>query len=338
MDERYSRQILFSGVGPDGQERLGRASAVLVGCGALGSVQAELLCRAGLGRLRLIDRDFVEPSNLARQLLFTEEDAAQALPKAVAAARHLERRNSTVALDPVVADLTHANAEDLLGGFDLLLDGTDNFEARFLVNDFSVKTGTPWIYGACVGSYGVSLTIRPGQTPCLRCLMASPPPPGTTPTCDTAGVIGPIVVAVAGRQVAEALKLLCGRAEALRGGMVAIDMWTGTQQRVEIPRDPACATCAGRRFEYLEGSHRSAGTRLCGRNAVQVSAASPGECDLEALAARLRGIGTVLANRFLVRADLGRQRLTVFRDGRAIVEGTEDLAVARTIYARYLGG
>jgi adenylyltransferase/sulfurtransferase len=336
--ERYSRQVLFGGIGAAGQSRLQAASAVLVGCGALGSVQADLLVRAGLGRLRIIDRDFVELSNLQRQTLFTEEDAARVRPKASAAVRHLGRVNSGTELEAVVSDLVPGNAEEQLDGFDLILDGSDNFEVRFLINDVAVKTGRPWIYGGCVGAYGVCLAIRPGQSACLSCLMPEIPAPGSAPTCDTAGVIGPASAAVAGLQAAEALKILSRHPEKLQRGLVSLDLWEGSHQVVRIPRDGRCPTCAGGTFRYLdEGGGSTHSTRLCGRNAVQVSPPRHAACDLNALAGKLASVGEVIANEFLVRCRVGKYRLTVFRDGRAIVGGTEDLSVARSVYARYVG-
>jgi len=342
MDEtssRYSRQALFPGIGPRGQERLRAASAVLVGCGALGSQQADLLVRAGLGRLRIIDRDFVEFTNLQRQMLFTEADAEQALPKAAAAEDRLRRVNSDVQVEGVVSDLVPGNAAALLEGFDLILDGMDNFEGRFLINDIAVKSGRPWIYGGCVGAYGVCLAIRPGDTACLSCLMPSPPTPGTSPTCDTGGIIGPAVGVVASLQAAEALKILSGHVERLRPAMVSLDLWRCTFQEVRVARDPGCSTCAERRFRYLEGGEgRSITTSLCGRNAVQLTPPEPQQCDLDSLARKLERVGKVVANAYLIRCRLGEHQLTIFRDGRVLVGGTDDPSVARSLYARYVGG
>ena len=340
MDDsgRYSRQERFGQFGPQGQERLGRSSAVLVGCGALGSLQAELLVRAGLGRLRILDRDFVELSNLQRQTLFTEEDALHALPKAATAQDRLQRINSQVQVEGLVIDVVASNVEDLLGGFDLILDGTDNFDVHYLINDVAVKTGRPWIYGGCVGAYGVSMTIRPGVTACLACLMPEPPVPGSTPTCDTAGILGPAAAAVACRQVGEALKLLSGNQEALQEGLMSLDLWKGTQQVVQVRRSEDCPVCVERAFRHLEGkSGKSLSTTLCGRNAVQITPASALRCDLPALSARLATMGDVVSNPFLIRASVGEYHLTVFLDGRAIIVGTEDPGVARRLYAQYVG-
>src|SRR5215204_2361416 len=308
--ERYSRQILFEGIGADGQRRLGASRALIVGCGALGSAQVEMLARAGVGRLRIVDRDFVEESNPQRQTMFKERDARERTPKAVAAARRVAEINSDVACEAEVADVSHANVERLVEGCDVVLDGTDNFATRFLVNDACVKHGVAWVYGAAVGSYGVTLTVRPGVTPCLRCVFPEVPAAGTAPTCDTAGVIMPIISVVAASQAAETLKLLTGDVESLHGL---------------------------RRFETLEAGAGDLTTVLCGRNAVQVSPRAAAALDLDALAARLSGAGEVHANEYLVRLRAGAYELTVFRDARAIVRGTDDAAVARTVYARYVG-
>ncbi|MGD8374546.1 MAG: ThiF family adenylyltransferase, partial [Acidobacteriota bacterium] len=319
-DSRYSRQELFPGLGAAGQAALRRAGVCVVGCGALGAAQADLLVRAGVGRMRIVDRDLVELSNLQRQVLFTEADAAASLPKAVAAAERLRCVNGEVCIEPRVVDLRPGNAETLLEGLDLILDGTDNFETRYVINDVAVKSGRPWIYGACVGAYGVLMVIRPGITACLRCLMDRPPAPGTTPTCDTAGVIGPIVTAVAACQAAEALKLLSGRPDEIRRDLLALDLWRGSQQSIEVPRNPSCAACGEGRYEHLEGRHAPGLTSLCGRDAVQISPPGPAAAiDLAALARRMEGAGEVTVNPYFVRLRVGEIQLTVFGDGRGIV-------------------
>jgi molybdopterin/thiamine biosynthesis adenylyltransferase len=336
--ERYSRQILFEGIGEEGQRRLRAARALVVGCGALGSAQVEMLARAGVGRLRIVDRDFVEESNLQRQTMFTERDARERAPKAVAAAVRVAEINSDVACEPLVADVNYSNVERLVEGCDVVLDGTDNFATRFLVNDACVKLGVSWVYGAAVGSYGVTLTVRPGVTPCLRCVFPEVPAAGSAPTCDTAGVIMPIIAVVAAVQVAEALKLLTGREENLHGGLMQFDVWRNEWRRIGAgERAPDCPVCALRRFETLEPEAGDLATVLCGRNAVQVSPRGAVSVDLGALAARLSAAGEVKANEYLVRLSAGGYELTVFRDARAIVRGTEDAAVARTLYARYVG-
>jgi molybdopterin-synthase adenylyltransferase len=335
---RYSRQVLFEEIGAEGQSRLMASKAVLVGCGALGTVQASLLVRAGVGTLRIIDRDFVEESNLQRQILFDEEDVRALLPKAAAAEKKLRATNSLVRVEGVVEDLNASTIGRLLDGFDLILDATDNFDARFLLNDYSVKTGTPWIYGACVASYGLTFPILPGETACLRCVFESAPPPGLSPTCDTAGVLGPIVGIIASLQAAEALKILTGRRERVSRKMAVIDVWEGRQDLVDLPkRDPDCPCCARREFSHLDGALGSDTATLCGRNAVQIRRRDGLKLDLEDVARRLGPLGAVEKNRFLVRADIDRYRLTVFADGRAIVSGTNDPAVAKSIYARYVG-
>ena len=334
---RYSRQELFAGIGRAGQERLRASTAVIVGVGALGSVLAETMARAGVGRLRIVDRDLVEPSNLQRQSLFEEEDAAAALPKAVAAGKRLSRVNSEVAIEAVVDDLMAGNAAALLRGADVVLDGTDNFEARFLVNDVCVRENVPWVYGACVGSYGLALAVRPHVSPCLRCLLEKMPDPGSGPTCDTAGVIAPIVQVVAGIQGAEALKLLTGHEEALLPGVATADVWTGRFEVMDLRgQAPWCPACVEGRFDYAQGAGAAAAV-LCGRDAVQVRAPLGARLDLPALAARLRPLGEVRSNEYLVRFNAGGRELAVFADGRAIVKGVSDTAQARALYAQYVG-
>jgi adenylyltransferase/sulfurtransferase len=334
---RYSRQELFAGVGREGQERIRAATVAVVGCGALGSALAETMARAGVSTLRIVDRDLVEASNLQRQSLFDEEDAAAALPKAVAAARRLARVNSEVRLEPVVADLVPDNASALLAGAQLVLDGTDNFEARFLVNDVCVRDRIPWVYGACVGSYGLALAVRPGVTPCLRCLLEQMPAPGSGPTCDTAGVIAPIVQVVAGIQGAEALKLLVGRPESLLPGVVTIDLWQGHFEVMDLRgRAPWCPACTEGRFDYAEAAGTGSAV-LCGRDAVQLRPPAGTRLDLPALADRLRAVAEVRSNEYLVRFTAEGHDVVVFADGRAIVKGVADSAQARAVFARYVG-
>jgi adenylyltransferase/sulfurtransferase len=329
--ERYSRQILFSGIGESGQEALLRSHAVVVGCGALGSFHAAALSRAGVGTLTIIDRDYVEASNLHRQWLFEESDAAEGLPKAAAAARRLSGINSSIAVRARVADLTPSNAAELLAGADVIVDGTDNFDARFLINDFAVSRGTPWIYGAAVGIYGIAMAVMPSETACLRCVYPEPPS-GAQPTCETAGVLNVIVSAVASVQVADALKILCGQKP--RARITTIDIWNGGVRQIDAPpRDPECPCCARREFPYLEESSRGPVT-LCGRNAVQVEGRP---LDLADLAGRLSPLGMVRANEFALRFFVSPYEMTIFADGRAIVKGTADTGVARSLYAKYVG-
>ncbi len=298
-------------------------------------MQAELLARAGVGLLRLIDRDFVEFSNLQRQTLYDESDAAEALPKAVAAGRRLARVNSSIQIEPLVSDLSPGNIDEILEGIDLILDATDNFETRYLINDFAVRGGVPWIYGAAVGSYGIKLPIVPGLTACFRCVYPEPPG-GAQPTCETEGVLGPVTAAIAALQTGDALKLLARGREALVARLTTVDVWSGRIRQTAPPaRDPECPCCARREFPHLDGQRR-APISLCGRNAVQIHERSR-PVNLAELAARLGELATVRVNEFALRASLDPYELTVFPDGRAIIKGTTDTGVARSLYARYVG-
>jgi adenylyltransferase/sulfurtransferase len=335
LDQKYSRQLLFQPLGREGQERLSASSAVLVGCGAIGAAAANLLVRAGIGRLRILDRDFVETSNLQRQTLFTESDAHDALPKAVAAERSLRAINSEVHIEGMVADLTSHNAVDLLSGFPLILDGTDNFETRFLLNDFAIKTDTPWIYAAAVASYGLTMTILPGKTACLACLLESSAA-ALEETCDTIGVLGPIVHLIASLEVAEAMKLLSGRASAVHNRLLSCDVWTGRFQSVHPERNPQCRVCVHQEFSHLAGEAQPHIT-LCGRDSVQIHERNR-SLDLKALQDRLAPtVSDVRQNGFLLRFRIPPYEMTVFSDGRAILKGTKDPAVARSLYAKYIG-
>jgi molybdopterin-synthase adenylyltransferase len=340
--EKYSRQILFSEIGEAGQERLLRSTAVLVGCGALGTATANLLVRAGVRKLRIIDRDFVESSNLQRQTLFDEADARQALPKAVAAERRLRAINSGVEVEGITSDVTPKNVLELLSGFELILDGTDNFETRLLLNDAAVSLGVPWIYAAVVGSYGVAMAVRPGQTACLACLLEGEDFGGRgallggDATCDTVGVLQSAAGVIASIQSAEALKLLSGRTEALIGRLVSCDVWTGKFQSIGIAKNPNCRTCARREFVYLNGEAQPHIT-MCGRDSVQIHERSR-KLNLVELGKRLNGATTdIRYNDFLLRFRVPPYELTVFADGRAIIKGTKDAAVARSLYAKYVG-
>jgi len=336
--ERYARQTLFTGIGHAGQERINQGRAFIVGCGALGTVLANNLARAGVGYLRIVDRDYVEGNNLQRQVLFDESDALASMPKAEAAARQLRRVNSAIEIDARTLDVNSDNIEELLDGVDLILDGTDNFETRYLLNDACLKLGKPWIYSGVIAAYGVTMMILPGETACLRCVFPERPLPGTTPTCDTAGVLNGIVGVVAGMASTEALKWLVGSGQLVRG-LTWIDLWENTFDRIELPRQPDCPACGQRHFEYLEGPVDSMGATLCGRNAVQVRPASAQDAtlDLDALAERLLPIGEVATNGFLLRLRVDGYEVTLFPDARAIIKGTDDPAVARSVYARYIG-
>jgi adenylyltransferase/sulfurtransferase len=338
QSERYSRQARFPGIGAAGQERLRAGRILVVGCGALGTVAVDLLARAGVGRITVVDRDFVELSNLQRQLLFDEADAAAGTPKAVAAAAAAARINSEVEVRPVVADVTPDNAERLVEDAQVVLDGTDNFETRLLLNDACVKRGVPWIYGGAIGSTGMSMTVLPGETPCFRCTFPRRPQAGTMATCETAGVLSSTVVIVAALQFTEAVKLLVEDREHLASGLVAFDVWSNQHERAARPsRNPDCPCCGLRQFEFLEARVTSRTASLCGRNAVQVSPGHPMKVDLAELGRRLDGVGPVSSSAYLVRLTVGAHELTIFPDGRAIIKGTNDVAVARSLYSRYVG-
>lgn len=308
-----------------------------MGCGAIGASAAQLLARAGVGRLRVIDRDFVEPSNLQRQVLFDENDARQSLPKAIAAAKKLQQLNSDIEIDGVVSDVTPQNVEQLLNGFDLILDGTDNFETRLLLNDFAIQAGRPWIYAAAVGSYGLMFAVRPGLTACLACLLETPDAgPMLEETCDTIGVLGPVVSLVASLEAAEALKILSGRADALHDRLLSCDVWSGRMQSIAVARNSQCRACVRHEYSYLLGESQPHIT-MCGRDSVQIHERRRA-LDLAALGERLSAAGvTVKKNDFLVKFAVRPYEITVFQDGRAIVKGTTDPAIARSLYARYIG-
>jgi len=337
--EKYSRQILFSDFAEEGQERLLSSSAVLVGCGALGTVAANLLVRAGLGRLRIIDRDFVEASNLQRQTLFDESDAQSALPKAIAAERKLSAVNSSVRVEGIVGDITSDNASSLLSGFGVILDGTDNFETRLLLNDAALSLNIPWIYAAVIGGYGVTMTVRPNETACLACLLEGEdngPLLGMEPTCDTAGVLNTAVGIIASIEATESMKLLAGKHERLNNRLVSFDVWRGRYQSISVARNPNCRACVRREFLYLEGEAQPHIT-MCGRDSVQIHERNR-ELDLRELGRRVsRFAAEVRDNEFLLRFLVPPYEMTVFADGRAIVKGTKDPAVARSLYARYIG-
>lgn len=345
---RYHRQMLLPRIGRAGQEQLASARVLLVGCGALGTVIADALVRAGVGNLTIVDRDVVELTNLQRQVLFDERDAAEGTPKAVAAAKRLLQINSGIALHPLVADFTPRFASQLAGdAFSVIVDGTDNFQTRYLLNDLCVSRGIPFIYGGAVGTAGMTMTVLPKTTPCLRCVFPEPPPPGMTATCDTAGVLGPAVGIIANMQAAEAIKILVGQVDSCVRGLREIDAWNGRMRTIELgPPVADCICCGLRNFEYLNSGAGDGTAALCGADAVQVAAESASLVDLAGLAARLNQHGQftftthLLRGRFFHEKDRATGKpieLTVFRDSRAIVKGTTDPALARTIYARYVG-
>lgn len=334
LSDRYSRQILFAGWGEQGQRRMAQATVAIAGCGALGAFQAGALARAGVGRLKLIDRDYVESSNLQRQWLYTEDDAEQGLPKAAAAARHLAAINREVHLEAHIADLTPANADELLDGASLVLDATDNFETRYLINDWCVTRAVPWIYGGAVGSYGLAMPIIPGRTACFECIYPEPPT-GAQPTCETAGVVNTITALVAAWQTSLAYRLLAGEQE-IEARITTFDVWAGQTRHIAMPsRDPECPACGRRTCRHLSGEGRPP-ISLCGRNAVQIHDRKR-PVDLPALARTLAPLGQVRENGFALRFTAPPYDITIFPDGRAIIKGTTDPALARSLYSRYIG-
>lgn len=335
LDNRYAKQILFRRIGLQGQEKLSRSTAAVIGLGALGTVISSHLCRAGVGRLKLIDRDFVEWTNLQRQFLFDEKDAQARLPKAVAAARKLRAVNSEIIIEEVIADVTALNGERLISSADVILDGTDNLETRFLINDLALKTMKPWIYGAVLGSEGMTMTVIPRRTPCLRCLIPEAPQPGTLPNCDTEGVLSAVSALIASVQSAEALKILTGSDP--RQSLLRIDVWAGEFLELSLSRRPECPACGRGEYDYLTGSRTSYTTVLCGRNAVQIVPPQEQEVSLKEVQERLARVGTTSFNGFLLTFQAEDRELTLFPTGRAVIRGTTDEAEARTFYAKYIG-
>lgn len=338
MNERYSRQVLFQPIGKEGQKKLLNSKILLVGCGALGAAHAEMLARAGVGFLRIVDRDFVEFTNLQRQTLFSEADAKERLPKAIAAKNRIEAINSEIEIEPIVADVNYSNVESLINDCDLILDGTDNFQIRYLINDACVKAKKPWIYGAAVAGYGATMTIIPQNTPCLRCIFEEMPGAGSAPTCDTAGVIMPIIASVSAIQIVEALKILTGNLDELHKSLIQIDVWRSDWRKIKLGApNPDCETCGKRNFEFLEAEASEFSAVLCGRNAVQIAPPRNSQIDLQNLAEKLKNLADVKQNEYLLRFNIDDYELTVFRDGRAIIRGTDDVSTARSIYAKYVG-
>lgn len=339
---RYHRQYLFHKIGLEGQKKISSSRVTLIGCGALGTVIASALVRGGVGCLRIVDRDFIELNNLQRQVLFDEEDIRQNLPKAVAAKRKLEVINHQVEIEAVVSDANYTNIEMLIEGADLVMDGTDNFEVRYVINDACIKHQKPWVYGGCIGDHGMSLTVIPGKTPCLACLFESAPPPELTPTCDTAGIISPIVNIIASLQVTEAIKILVGRTGEMSGGLYSFDVWTrkshvfGNAQAI----DPNCEVCQKGNYQYLKGEKGVRTTSLCGRNAVQISRDKPLEISFPVISDKLKQVGEVSFNNFMLKCALKESgndyEITLFPDGRAIIKGTSDIPRAKSIYAKYV--
>ncbi len=335
MIDRYSRQTLFSRIGEEGQRKLGNSYVVVIGCGALGTIIATSLVRAGVGKVRILDRDFIEYHNLQRQVLFDEDDIRKQLPKAIAAERHLKRVNSSVEIEGIVADVNLTNIGRFTHDADLILDGLDNFETRFLINDVSLKHKIPWVYGGAIASRGMTMNIIPGETPCFRCLVSMVPDPEVVLTCDTAGVISPAPFIVGSLQVAEAMKILIGAKEINRD-LIVVDVWKGTFQRVKVTPRKDCPACRGK-YEFLDGKFRVRTTSLCAQNAVQVLNSGLRAISFKELAARLQPIAEVSYNEFTLRFTMNGHEVVVFPDGRAIIGNTTDKSLARGLYAKYIG-
>lgn len=340
LSDRYSRQMRFTPLGEAGQQRLAGARVLVCGLGALGSATASTLVRAGVGFVRVVDRDYLELSNLQRQSLYDEQDVASGLPKAIAATRKLEAINSEMTIEGIVADVTAKNIDVLAGDVDVIVDGSDNFEIRFLINDFALARGIPWVYGGAIGAEGQSITILPGETPCLACVLPEPPPAGVAPTCDTAGILAPAIQVVAAIQATEALKLLSGNRQAVSRVWTIFDLWSNRIRQVDLAPlagDGGCRACGERDFTWLDGRRGSQSAILCGRNAVQLRPATSQGLDLATLGGQLGGVGEVFQNDYLLRLEVPPYSLTLFPDGRAIVAGTDDEGVARGLFARYVG-
>ena len=334
--DRYSRQMLFPGIGKEGQRKLGRSHVVVIGCGGLGTVIATCLVRSGVGKVRIIDRDFIEYHNLQRQVLFDEEDIRNELPKAIAAERHLKKINSSIEVEGIVADVNFTNIEKFIAGADLILDGLDNFETRLLINDACLKHKIPWIYGGAIAATGMTMNIIPGETPCFRCLGDDPAQLGAGLTCDTVGVISPAPFIIGCLQSVEALKILVGAQNEINRGLIFIDVWEGNFHSVAVSRRPDCPTCHGK-YEFLEGRFGVKTTTLCGQNAVHVVNTRVGGISLEELAARLRPVSPVTRSEFMLRFKVDNHEIVVFADGRAIINNTTDESLAKRLYARYIG-
>lgn len=337
--DRYSRQIRFSPIGSEGQKKLQNSQITIIGCGALGSVLAETLTRAGVGRIHLVDRDYIELSNLQRQMLFDEDDIAANLPKAEAAARKLGRINSEIEIVPFVADANHESIEIFTEGSDLILDGTDNLLTRYLINDVAIKHNLPWIYGACQGATAMTATFTAGGKPCLRCLFDTPPDPGQLETCETAGIIGPVVSIVAGFQATEAIKILSGNLETLNPALITIEAWRNHIHQMSLANlKKGCICCREKNFEFLSGKSSLSTVALCGRNAVQIRPKSKGQkFDLARIADRLAGMSKLEQSEFMLRFTIDDYQLTIFPDARTIIKGTEEKDIARALYAKYIG-
>lgn len=337
MQDRYSRQVILPNIGEEGQKTLLKSKIAIIGCGALGTVVANNLVRAGVGKISIIDRDFVELNNLQRQILFDEDDIG--VPKAVAAAEKLKRVNSDVEIKAMVKDLNHMNAEKIVSGVDLVLDGTDNMQTRFLINDVCVKGKIPWIYTAAVGTYGMTMTIVPGRTPCFRCLLPDVPEPGSLPTCDTAGVLNTIPAIIASIESTEAIKILLKEKMTTNAesDLIFYDVWSSTFEKVTEMRDKRCRCCVEHKFDFLNAAKEEIITSLCGRNAIQITPVKSAAISFKSLAERLKRLGEVRFNNFILVFKERDKEISLFKDGRAIIKGTDDEKVARSLYSRYVG-
>ena len=337
MQDRYSRQVILPNIGEEGQKTLLKSKITIIGCGALGTVVANNLVRAGVGKISIIDRDFVELNNLQRQILFDEDDIG--IPKSVAAAEKLGRVNSDVKIEAMVKDLNHMNAEKIIGGVDLVLDGTDNMQTRFLINDVCVKSKIPWIYTAAIGTYGMMMTIVPGRTPCFRCLLPDVPEPGSLPTCDTVGVLNTIPAIIASIESTEAIKILLKEKRTINaeGNLIFYDVWSNNFEKRTIIQDKRCRCCVEHKFDFLNAAKKEIITSLCGRNAIQITPAKPTDISFISLAERLKRLGEVRFNNFILVFKERDKEISLFKDGRAIIKGTDDEKVARSLYARFIG-
>jgi len=338
--ERYARQSAFQGIGRAGQEKLSTCRVMILGCGGLGSASTSILARAGVGYLKLIDRDFLELNNLQRQILYEEHDVKEGLPKPIAARNKIEYINSTIHVEPVIADVNRFNIEKFIKDVDLVIDASDNFETRFLLNEACVKHNRPWIYGAAIESYGLAMNIIPGKTACFRCIMDNIPQPGSTPTCETVGVLASIVCTIASIQCAEAIKILTGNTKNINRNLISIDVWQNSYETIDVTKENIqknCPVCNQKKFDFLEGKQGSAFTTLCGRNAVQILPFKETKINLAKLAIDLSGLGIVKANEYLIRFEIDSYELSIFPDGRTIVKGTTDTGIARGLYSKYVG-
>lgn len=337
QDYRYSRQVLFSKIGEEGQEKLIKSKVIIIGCGALGSIIANNLIRAGIGRIRIVDRDFVELNNLQRQCLFDEQDAKNRLPKAIAIKRKLEGINTEVGIEALVEDVNHRNVEELIGDADVVLDGTDNMETRFLLNDACIKNNIRWIYGAVVGSIGATMNIIPGEGPCLRCVIGQIPEPGSLETCDTIGIINTIPNTIGSLEVTEAIKILVEDNDISKEELLYFDIWERSFQKLRVKQAPDCPTCVKREFTTLKAKDTMWVTSLCGRNAVQIMPQTETQLSMEVLEKKFRSIGRADYNGFLLTVSIDKHEIVIFPNARVIIKGTNDIAEARSIYARYIG-